>query len=537
MLFNSPEFLFGFLPVALGVFFLLGRLGKGWALAWLIAASLFFYAWWRPVNVFIILPAVAVNFGFARLLQRLGDEERVVAGKIVLAVAIAANVAFLGYFKYVNFAKETFAALTGADVVIAQIVLPLGISFITFQKIAFLIDVHARRVQSVSARDFLLFILFFPQLIAGPIVHFRETMPQFARSTCRLDRSDVSVGLTLLAIGLFKKVVLADGMAIYVTPIYDLAGSGGAVTLLPAWLAAVGFTLQIYFDFSAYSDMATGLARCVGIRLPLNFDSPLKASSIIDFWNRWHVTLTRFLTAYIYNPLLLTLTRRRLARGQPGLRGGRTTPGAFILLLAGPTLLTMVVSGLWHGAGFTFIVWGAVHGVYLTINHAWRMLSAKLDIDWKAFGRPAGVAAVALTFVSVSVAMVLFRSPDAVTATEILRGLFGANGIAMPEGIVGRLGPLAQIIAADSQPLLEFVTSFGWLGALLFIALALPNSLELMSKFDPVLGMEQRERDHPALFASLRWSPTLVWGVFVSCLVAAAVLRLGGPSEFLYWQF
>src|SRR6185369_18089019 len=201
----------------------------------------------------------------------------------------------------INFLETIAHDLTGADFVMNEVVLPLGISFITFQKIAFLIDVYGRRVQSFTLGNYALFVLFFPQLIAGPIVHYREMMPQFQAAPCRFDKENLTVGLTLLSFGLFKKVVLADNIALLVTPLYEQAGNG--TSFLMAWMAAIGFTLQIYFDFSGYSDMALGLARFFGIRLPQNFDSPLRASNIVDFWLRWHMTLTRFLTGYLYNPL------------------------------------------------------------------------------------------------------------------------------------------------------------------------------------------------------------------------------------------
>jgi D-alanyl-lipoteichoic acid acyltransferase DltB (MBOAT superfamily) len=403
-----------------------------------------------------------------------------------------------------------------------------------------LIDVHGRRVKSFGFRDFCLFILFFPQLIAGPIVHFRETMPQFQELRCRFDKDHFSVGLTLLGFGLFKKVVLADGVAAHVTPIYELAASGGTVSLLPAWLAALGFTLQIYFDFSGYSDMATGLARCFGIRLPLNFDSPLKASSIIDFWSRWHVTLTRFLTAYLYNPLLLALSRRRFAKGLRGLGGKEPHFGAFAQLLAGPTLLTMFVSGLWHGAGFLFIFWGLLHGVYLTINHAWRLVGPKLWSSrekYTRFMRPAGFV---LTFLSVTFAMVLFRSANGTAATEILSGMVGAQGLALPQGIYERLpalGALSSWVSGGGMSITALTTASAWVLALLFIALALPNSFEITSRYEPVLGMQDRVTDKRSLGQTLQWTPSIRWGLFVSILVALAVFRVGGESEFLYWQF
>jgi D-alanyl-lipoteichoic acid acyltransferase DltB (MBOAT superfamily) len=539
MLFNSYEFLFAFLPATIVVFLLVGRVSRSWALGWLIVASLFFYAWWRPVNLFIIGPALVANFAFAKVLEKLVAEgSRPQMAKLVLVTAITLNICLLGYFKYATFIKSTLNDFAGADFVLTQIILPLGISFITFQKIAFLIDVHGKRVQSFTFRDFCLFILFFPQLIAGPIVHFRETMPQFRASAGRLERGHVAVGMTLLAFGLFKKVVLADGIAVHVTPIYALAADGGAVSLFPAWLAAVGFTLQIYFDFSAYSDMATGIARCFGIRLPLNFDSPLKASSIIDFWSRWHVTLTRFLTAYLYNPLLLALTRRRVKKGLRGL-GAKTSTGAFLQLLAGPTLLTMFVSGLWHGAGFLFIAWGLLHGVYLTINHAWRLVGPKLWSSKEAYARFMRPAGFVLTFLSVAFAMVLFRATSADAAFEILGGMIGLNGMTLPANILSRLPGVGALpwLTADGTSIMDFVVANAWMAGLLLIALLLPNTLEVTSRFEPVLDMQDRVTDKPSIGERLKWSPTIAWGIFVSILAAAAVYRVGGESEFLYWQF
>ena len=264
MLFNSYEFIFVFLPATLAIFFLLGKASRNLALGWLIVASLLFYAWWRPANVLIILTSLITNFLFARLLLRLAaDEEKNRAGQVVLGLGIAFNIVFLGYFKYTYFLQSAMNDLVGTDFVLMHVILPLGISFFTFQQIAFLIDVHGRNIKTFEPRDFFLFVLFFPQLIAGPIVHFREMIPQFLSSSCRFSREHFSVGLSLFVFGLFKKVVLADGIAPHVTPIYELAASGGSITLFSAWIAALGFTLQIYFDFSGYSDMAAGLARCI----------------------------------------------------------------------------------------------------------------------------------------------------------------------------------------------------------------------------------------------------------------------------------
>ena len=399
MLFNSYEFLFAFLPATLLGFYLLGAVSRTLAVRWLILASLAFYGYWRPLNVLIIAPSIATNFALATVLLRLreGEGSRF-ASKATLILGVSLNVIFLGVFKYTDFISGSINDVFGSNLVMRHIILPLGISFITFQKIAFLIDVQAGRVRSFTFQDYCTFVLFFPQLIADPIVHYREMMPQFHASSCRFDQENVAVGLTLLLFGLFKKVVFADNIAQYVTPIYNHAAVGGGTSFLLAWMAAIGFTLQIYFDFSGYTDMALGLARFFGIRLPQNFNSPLCASSIIDFWLRWHITLTRFLTGYVYNPLLLWLTRRRSARGLPGFRGRDTSLGAFVSLLMFPTVTTMLLSGLWHGAGYGFIIWGLLHGLYLSINHGWRLVASRLWPNKSTYDRLMKPAGLVLTF-------------------------------------------------------------------------------------------------------------------------------------------
>src|SRR5271166_3224038 len=445
MLFNSHEFLFVFLPVTLLGFYLLGPVSRQAAILWLILTSLLFYGWWRPLNILIIGPSIIVNYFLASFLLRLsqrGDQPGL--SRAVLIAGILFNVAFLGFFKYADFVYGAINDVFGANLILLHIILPLGISFITFQKIAFLIDVQAGRVKAFTFREYCTFVLFFPQLIAGPIVHYREMMPQFAAATCRFDKENFAVALTLLFFGLFKKVVLADNIAPLVTPIYEHSAAAGNTPFLLAWMAAVGFTLQLYFDFSGYTDMALGLARFFGIRLPPNFNSPLRASNIIDFWLRWNMTLTRFLTAYIYNPLVLWLTRRRLAKGQPGFGGRNTTVGAFVSLLMFPTVITMFVSGLWHGAGYGFIVWGLLHGFYLTINHGWRVVAVRLWPDRSSYDRVMKPAGWVLTFVSVTTAMVFFRAPTIMSAIDLVKGVIGLNGIALPQALFDRLGPLAS---------------------------------------------------------------------------------------------
>jgi alginate O-acetyltransferase complex protein AlgI len=544
VLFNSYQFLFAFLPITLVGFFALGTVSRMWALRWIIFVSLLFYAWWRPLNVLLIAPSILINFALARTLQRLSEDERGRrTSRLVLLLGIAFNIAFLGYFKYIDFGRSTINDIFGTNLVLTHIILPLGVSFITFQKIAFLVDVHAKRVRQFTFQDYALFVLFFPQLIAGPIVHYREMMPQFNGASCRFNKENFAVGLTLLSFGLFKKVVLADHMATVITPIYNEAASGNEVSLLLAWAAAVGFTLQIYFDFSGYSDMALGLARFFGIRLPQNFYSPLKASSIIDFWLRWHMTLTRFLTAYIYNPLTLWLTRQRAAKGGLGLAGSKTTIGAFIYLLMFPILLTMFVSGLWHGAAYGFVVWGLLNGFYLATNHAWRLIRPQLWSDRQSYGRFMQPLGRLLTFTSVAVAMVFFRSPTLTSAIDLMKGLIGHNGVALPQAIFDHLGPVAGwlhrggVASVDSELWSgqEFTRMVMWIFALMLIALACPNTLQILARYEPALGVKPLTSN----FAGRRieWNPCLPWAIGMSIVTAIGIFFVGGESEFLYWQF
>jgi alginate O-acetyltransferase complex protein AlgI len=543
MLFNSPEFLFGFAPVALAGFYLLGRYSRVSAILWLIIASLIFYGWWRPLNVLIIGPSILINFALACALQRLAYNENSRCAQAVLLLGIAFNVAFLGIFKYTDFIAGTINDAFGTNLILQHIILPLGISFITFQKIAFLIDVQAGRIKSFTFQDYCTFVLFFPQLIAGPIVHYREMMPQFQATSCRFGKENFAVGLTLLLFGLFKKVVLADHMAPLITPIYEHAAAGANISFLPAWMAAIGFTLQIYFDFSGYTDMALGLARLFGIKLPANFNSPLRASSIIEFWLRWHMTLTRFLTAYIYNPMVLTLTRRRLAKGHSGLGGSNTTIGAFVSLLVVPTIFTMFISGLWHGAGYGFVIWGLLHGTYITINHGWRLVAMRLWRDrrrYDSFMKPAGHF---VTFITVAATMIFFRASTMASAIDLVKGVFGLNGFGLSQDLLDRLGPVTAFlyrvgVVAEAGSGQDFIKTGKWICLLLVIALALPNTLQILGRYEPALGVRLSLSNFArGKLRFLAWSPSVPWTIVMSAIAAVAFVSIGGPSEFLYWQF
>jgi len=496
VLFNSPEFLFAFLPLVLGVFAWLDRRRPAsWGFAWLALASIFFYAWWRPVYAPLLLGSIAVNFGLGRLLA--GPRRR----RGLLALAVGANLALLGVFKYAGLAVRSVNGLLGADLPVPDIVLPIGISFFTFQCIAYLVDVAREGRAEGSPVRFALFVSFFPQLIAGPIVHHKEVLPQFtARAGRRLSAHDGAVGLTFFVMGLFKKVVLADSLAGWATPQFDAVAAGQALGAAQGWLGVLAYSFQIYFDFSGYSDMAIGLGRLFGIRLPENFASPYQASGPIDFWRRWHRTLSRFLRDYLYIPL----------GGNRRGRGRRY----------GNLMATMVLGGLWHGASWNFALWGGFHGLLLVANHGWRALRRRAaggEVSSAAAGAWGLHTARALTFLAVSVAWVPFRAADLPSAGRMLGALVGAHG------------------ALAGPPIAEPGVALAWLCTCLAIVWGLPNSQTWMRRFEPILGSP------PAAPAGWRrhlaWRPSPGWAVAVSAGLALCLLRLSRVSEFIYFNF
>ena len=421
-----------FLPITVAVFAVLSRFDtRLHSLGFLVFASLFYYGWWNPSYLVLISASIIVNYLVGSVLQRNG-----LSGNwkyLLLLSGVLLNISLLGYYKYGGFVTEIYNGLSGKDLVWGHVALPLAISFFTFQQIAYLVDSAAGRVERSGFLEYVVFVTFFPQLIAGPIVHHKEMMPQFKSVSLSVNRENLRIGISLFAIGLFKKTILADSISDFVIPIYD-ESSAETISFLQAWIAGVGFTLQIYFDFSGYSDMALGAARMFGIVLPVNFNSPLKASNIIDFWNRWHITLTRFLTAYIFTPLAIRATRNITLRKSGHNPAGRVRE--FLSALALPTLFTMFVSGVWHGAGYQFVVWGSLHGVYLVINHSWRMLLAVFLVDRKRYERIFRPVGVALTLVSVCFAMLFFRADNLQTGIRMAASMAGFNGISIPEGFL-----------------------------------------------------------------------------------------------------
>jgi alginate O-acetyltransferase complex protein AlgI len=517
VLFNSHAFIFLFLPLTLLVFFGLGRISAKLAAGWLAAASLFFYGWWSPAYVALLLVSILGNFSAGSTIARAqaaGDARR---SKRLLTLAIIANLALLGYYKYVNFFVANFNAVTGSGLGFAEVVLPLGISFFTFTQIAFLVDAHQGKAREYNLVHYGLFVTYFPHLIAGPILHHGEMMPQFAQREIYRPQYDlIAAGLTLFVLGLAKKVLIADGVAPYVAPVFDAPGAGVTLTMLEAWCGALAYTFQLYFDFSGYSDMAVGLSLLFGVRLPVNFHSPYKAVNVIDFWRRWHMTLSRFLRDYLYVPL-------------GGNRKSRTRRYTNLLL-------TMLLGGLWHGAGWTFVLWGALHGVYLVINHGWREFRRRLGHNLHRstpWGRRAGCL---LTFIAVVVGWVLFRAPDVATAQAILGAMAGFNGLVLPETWQAKLGGAGSALSAlgigfGATPALLRTGVLHWIWILLLIVWLAPNTQQIMAAAKPALGVPN---EVPTRF---RWQVSAPWALLTLVLALAVIVNLGRHSEFLYFQF
>lgn len=414
MLFSSYEFIFGFLPIVLLAFHLARKYLDGRiALGIIVASSLFFYGWWNPLYLFLLTGSMAVNYAFAKCLDKRSSAA-------LLFTGVTINLAVLGYFKYRNFFLENVSSFTGYNWELEPIFVPLAISFFTFQQIAFLVDVRDGRAKVRDFVNYSAFVALFPQLIAGPIVLYREIDEQFDKLRSGEGRGLAlfGPGLLIFALGLFKKVVLADSIAPYADTAFNLANR---LTFLEAWAGAIAYSLQLYFDFSGYADMAVGLGLMLGIILPINFNTPFRATSMVEFWKRWHITMTRFFMMYLYSPIALSITRQVMERGYSGIP-------AFTLAIAIPIGLTFLLSGLWHGAAWTFVAFGAVNAIGLIINHAWRQ--AKLPPLPSAVGW-------LLTMTTVVVSFVYFRAESLENAHAILLAMATPQDIILPNWLAG----------------------------------------------------------------------------------------------------
>jgi alginate O-acetyltransferase complex protein AlgI len=496
VLFNSYIFILLYLPIVLSAFFAIGRHSRLLGGLWLFGASLFFYGWWNPASVGLLLSSILFNYGTGIALAR--HQHQPTMARWILRAGVIANLGLLGYYKYADFFILNINSALGLDTHIASVVLPLGISFFTFTQIAFLVDAYRGEVKETNLIHYGLFITYFPHLIAGPVIHHKEMMPQFAqRATYTLNWACISAGLTIFAIGLLKKVGLADSIAPYVAPVFTASANGQALTLVEAWLGALAYTFQLYFDFSGYSDMAIGLSCMFGVKLPLNFNSPYKSVNIIEFWRRWHITLSRFLRDYLYISL-------------GGNRHGRFR--RYINLMA-----TMLLGGLWHGAGWTFVIWGGLHGLYLVINHGWRQLRQSLGHAPDNNSPAAKLAAMTLTFGAVTVAWVFFRAANLTAAFDLLATMAGW----------GVQSGHTSVFDKTPGGLEGAVTWVACLWAIVWLA---PNSQQIMAEFNPTLETVQPS-------GLVRWRPNGYWLVLTVLALLYALSRMGQVSEFLYFQF
>jgi alginate O-acetyltransferase complex protein AlgI len=519
LLFNSYAFIFGFLPITLILFFLIGKRSQYLAAAWLTLASLAFYGWWNPNYLLLLLLSIGFNFQVGKRIALM--KARSAGGtKAIFILGVAANLLLLGYYKYLGFLIGNLNHFVEHPLPIPEIVLPLGISFFTFTQLAFLADAYQGHAKEFRPVHYALFVTYFPHLIAGPVLHHKEMMTQFAKPAIyRVDWDHLAAGLSIFFIGLFKKLLLADEMALYARPVFDAAAQGQPLGLLDAWGGALSYTFQLYFDFSAYSDMAIGISLLFGIKLPLNFNSPYKASSIIDFWRRWHMTLSRFLRDYLYIPL----------------GGNRRGPARRYLNL----LVTMVLGGAWHGANWTFILWGGLHGLYLAINHLWQDSPLR---RWVTACMPAAVYdkfALLATFVAVVVAWVFFRADNVNAALCLLEGMAGGHGVVLPPKWEHGAGKIAEYLGLHG---VEFRTTETFNAAkepvriliCLAIVWLLPNTQQIMARYRPALGMNEADGTVSAWW---QWQPSGMWLGLIVLVATLGVLSLNEISEFIYFQF
>ncbi|MCQ8104195.1 MBOAT family protein [Methylomonas sp. SURF-2] len=517
MLFNSYLFVFAFLPITLALFFIIALKSHRYALYWLAAASLVFYATWNPAYSILLITSITFNFIVGKHIAIL-NKTNAERAKHLTVLGVGANVILLVYYKYLEFIIDNLNTLFNFNIQNSHIVLPLGISFFTFTQIAFLVDTHQKSAKEFNASHYALFVTYFPHLIAGPILHHKEMMTQFADPKIyKPNWRNMSVGLSIFFMGLFKKLIIADDMAGYVKPVFDEVASGKSVSFLDAWGGALAYTFQLYFDFSAYSEMAIGLSLLFGIKLPLNFASPYKATSIIEFWRRWHMTLSRFLKDYIYIPL-------------GGNRKGRFRRHFNLIL-------TMLVGGIWHGANWTFILWGGLHGGYLLINHLWRDIRSKLPMPFLFNNIIYDKISLLVTFSAVVVGWTIFRADNVMAAKLMLEGMTGMHGLQIPVKWGEQLGQTREWLITRGARFENTATfNSGKLPIRLLlcfvIAWCLPNVQEFFSRFNPALYMQAQED-----FRWWHWRPNYIWLIIFSILAASGILSLGELSEFIYFQF
>jgi D-alanyl-lipoteichoic acid acyltransferase DltB (MBOAT superfamily) len=487
MLYNSIEFIFLFMPVVLFVYYILAAKVRYVILAKaaLVLFSLIYYSMGGIMHLPVIVISILMNF---LICKQIITSQKKEYGKRLLTIGISLNILCLAYFKYTDFFLENIGVLLSVDIPLARITLPLGISFFTFQQVAYLVDAYNKKVRENNFLNYCLFVSFFPQLIAGPIVHHSEMMPQFSRLRNMLPNySNLSKGLTYFSIGLFKKVMIADVFAAWATSGFNNATD---LTFIAAWATSLSYTFQIYFDFSGYMDMALGIALMFNIRLPFNFFSPYRSLNIREFWQTWHITLGRFLRDYVYIPL-----------------GGNSSS---LFVTCRNLFITFVIGGIWHGAGWPFLVWGALHGIAVFCHRIW---VEKFNLKLNA------IFSWIITFNFINITWIFFRAEDYSTAVKILKGMLGFNGLVLPYELSGVIGPWVEQLNQVSFGSI-FLLIGGDLMTLAYLAggfafIFLPNSHDIVAKY----------------------KPNVLYFLFIFFTLVIAALNIRSYSEFLYFRF
>ncbi len=504
MLFNSYLYIFLFLPFTVAGFYFLARIGGEMAaICWLVLLSLVFYGWWNPIHVPLLLVSIAFNYLCGSYLQ---TSSRSYLAGFVLAIGVCCNLGFLGYFKYAGFFVDIASTLMGADFHVKKVILPLAISFFTFQQIAYLVDSFKRQAVSGGFMRYCLFVTFFPKLITGPIVRHKEMMPQFRESSVfHFMPSNLAVGFGIFTVGLFKKVIVADPLSVHVAPVFGLAAAGQDPGFYMSWLAAFAYSLQVYFDFSGYTDMAIGAALIMGIHLPPNFFSPYKAASIAELWRRWHMTLTRFITEFIFTPISLNFARFSLSLN---------SSKWLLLVLANvlPLIIAFLVVGLWHGAGWTFVLFGLFHGVLLSVQALWQEIRRATRLKMQI----PKVMGISMTLLAWVWGVVLFRAEDMTAVSVMYKSML--NFSAVPTGFNDSL-------------------SLG-IGIVLIYALVLilPNTEQLFHQYRPEFTDKNLEKSRTSL-SRIVWRENVFWAIFLGILFSIALVLMKSEVEFVYFQF
>lgn len=482
MLFNSYEFLFLFLPIAVGGYFFLGSREKTseWANIWLVGLSLFFYSYWDIKYLPLLLLSIGFNYMVSGHIIRYRKEKQKRNAKIVFLLGIVFNAALLGFFKYTDFFLENLNYL-GAHFPLLHIILPLGISFFTITQMVYLVDCYEGVAKERKLIHYALFVSFFPHLLAGPILYHRPMMKQFKDSSLRrVDWDNMGRGLSLFIIGLAKKVLIADS---FVAVVAKGFAHPEQLTLVDSWTIAICYMMQLYFDFSGYSDMAVGIARMMNINIPINFDAPYRAYGIINFWQRWHISLTTTITNYLYTPMVMACQKITFGKAMAA------------------TFASMFIAGIWHGAGWNYIIFGSLHGLGLVLNHTWRKYHLWM---WKPLG-------YILTLGLVLVAFVFFRAESVMAALHVLYAMIGGNGILLPHAVANFMNGHFD---TNLMALSEYDVSKKTLIFLLLVAFC-PSSNDIIKRLQP----------------NYKWAFALA-GIFVY-----GISHLSDVTEFLYFQF